>query len=166
MILDLRLSRRWRWRCWPFVLYSSFGGTWAMTLGGAALTSVEKNSRPQLMSQRTSCNSVWNGDGGSMFLQTVGYRFMWTNSVSIGIWKSFFGVSVVSPFSGKNVYGCFPMPFWVYWIIVDTWQDSFGLGIRSSQRTLPRQDNTRQTSIPSAGFESAIPATERSRPAP
>jgi hypothetical protein len=26
-----------------------------MTLGGAALTSVEKNSRPQLMSQRTSC---------------------------------------------------------------------------------------------------------------
>jgi hypothetical protein len=35
--------------------YSSFGGTWAMTLGGAALTSVKKNSRPQLMSQRTSC---------------------------------------------------------------------------------------------------------------
>jgi hypothetical protein len=26
-----------------------------MTLGGAALTSVEKKSRPQLMSQRTSC---------------------------------------------------------------------------------------------------------------
>jgi hypothetical protein len=37
------------------LMYSSFGGTWAMTLGGAALTSVEKNSRPQLMSQRTSC---------------------------------------------------------------------------------------------------------------
>jgi hypothetical protein len=28
-----------------------------MTLGGAVLTSVEKNSRPQLMSQRTSCTS-------------------------------------------------------------------------------------------------------------
>jgi hypothetical protein len=101
-----------------------------------------------------------------MFLQTVGYRFMWTNSVSIDLWKSFFGVSVVSPFSGKNGYRCFPMPFWVFWILVDTWQDSFGLGIRSSQRPLPRQDNTRQTYMPSAGFESAIPATERSRPAP
>jgi hypothetical protein len=32
----------------------SFGGTWAMTLGCAALSSVENNTRPQLMSQRTS----------------------------------------------------------------------------------------------------------------
>jgi hypothetical protein len=43
---------------WSSRLYSSFGGTWAMTLGGAALTSVEKNSRPQLMSQRTSCTWI------------------------------------------------------------------------------------------------------------
>jgi hypothetical protein len=32
-----------------------------MTLGGAALTSVEKNSRPQLMSQRTSCTLICAG---------------------------------------------------------------------------------------------------------
>jgi hypothetical protein len=42
-----------------------------MTLGGAALTSVKKNSRPQLMSQRTSCTFLWFlvssvGGGGGM----------------------------------------------------------------------------------------------------
>jgi hypothetical protein len=47
--------------------YSSFGGTRAMTLGGAALTSVEKNSRPQLMSQRTSCkHSVKRAENNTM----------------------------------------------------------------------------------------------------
>jgi hypothetical protein len=47
--------------------------------------------------------------------------------------------------------------------------DSFGRGISSSQRPLPTKDSTiykhkRQTSMPPAGFEPAIPATRRSRP--
>jgi hypothetical protein len=45
--------------------YSSFGGTWDMTLGCAALTSVENNARPQLMSQRTSC--ICSHPGQSMW---------------------------------------------------------------------------------------------------
>jgi hypothetical protein len=45
-----------------------------MTLGGAALTSVEKNSRPQLMSQRTS----YTGDGQSCSFVQVGYDAMKT----------------------------------------------------------------------------------------
>jgi hypothetical protein len=47
--------------------------------------------------------------------------------------------------------------------------DSFGRGISSSQRPLPTKDSTiykheRQTSMPPAGFEPAIPAIRRSRP--
>jgi hypothetical protein len=42
-------------RVYNDVGYGSFGGTRAMTLGRAALTSVENNSRPRLMSQRTAC---------------------------------------------------------------------------------------------------------------
>jgi hypothetical protein len=48
----------------------------------------------------------------------------------------------------------------------DTRQDSSGRVISPSQRPLPTQDNTtykhnRQTSMPRAGFEPAIPATKR-----
>jgi hypothetical protein len=50
--------------------------------------------------------------------------------------------------------------------LIKTRQDFFGQMISPSQKPLPTQDNTtykhkRQTSMPSAGFEPAIPATKR-----
>jgi hypothetical protein len=64
-----------------------------MTLGGAALTSVEKNSRLQLMSQRTSCNKLCSSQTGNVSMRIIAFSELQNNSEpsSYGDGEKFWG---------------------------------------------------------------------------